>query len=169
MSFRPGSVTYGKSLLRALTREKRHLTCVNFPLLSSPQVLLDGRRRDLGLKILDEGGDMERLHRREFIDGLAGAPSGEAPGGVHIGPAGMIVVNLSCKKLQDALRGFRRGHEERRGLEIRRGREGRYHTLKQKCNEMVYETLSRCLCPGARPSRHPRQQRFAFSDSRCPA
>ena len=30
-------------------------------------------------------------------------------------------------------------------------------------------TLSRCLCPGARPSRHPRQQRFAFSDSRCPA
>jgi hypothetical protein len=47
--------------------------------------------------------------------------------------------------------------------------ERRYHTLKQKCNEMVYETLSRCLCPGARPSRHPRQQRFAFSDSRCPA
>jgi hypothetical protein len=38
------------------------------------QMLLDGRLRDLGLKILDEGGDMERLHRREFIDGLAGEP-----------------------------------------------------------------------------------------------
>jgi len=35
MSFRPRSVTYGKSFLRALTREKRCLTCVNFPFLSS--------------------------------------------------------------------------------------------------------------------------------------
>jgi hypothetical protein len=35
----------------------------------------------------------------------------------------MIVVDLSCEKLQDALRGFRRGREERRRLEIRRGRE----------------------------------------------
>jgi hypothetical protein len=53
------------------------------------QMLLDGRRRDLGLKILDEGGDMERLHRREFLDALAGAPDSEAPRGVHIGPAAM--------------------------------------------------------------------------------
>ena len=112
---------------------------------------------------------MKRLDAGKLINIFLRAPGGEAPGGVHIGPAGMIVVNLSCKKLQDALRGFRRGHEERRGLEIRRGRDGRYHTLKQKCNEMVYETLSRCLCPGARPSRHPHEQRFAFSDSRCPA
>ena len=43
MSFRPGSVTYGKSL-RALTREKRHLTCVNFPLLSSPRIDKRGYR-----------------------------------------------------------------------------------------------------------------------------
>jgi hypothetical protein len=56
---------------------------------------------------------MERLHRREFLDAFAGAPGSEAPGGVHIGPAGMIVVDLSCEKLQDALRGFRRGREER--------------------------------------------------------
>src|SRR5580704_10777535 len=43
---------------------------------------------------------------REFIDALAGAPGGEAPCSVHIGSAGMIVVDLSCEKLQDAaLRG----------------------------------------------------------------
>src|SRR6202022_2028888 len=28
---------YGKSFLRAFTREKRYLRCVNFPFLSSPQ------------------------------------------------------------------------------------------------------------------------------------
>jgi hypothetical protein len=31
-------------------------------------VLLDVRRRNVGLKILDEGGDMERLYRHKFID-----------------------------------------------------------------------------------------------------
>jgi hypothetical protein len=29
---------------------------------------------------------MERLHRREFLDALAGALASEAPGGVYIGP-----------------------------------------------------------------------------------
>ena len=41
MSLRPRSVTYGKSFLRAFTRQKRYLTCVNFPFLSSPR---DGSR-----------------------------------------------------------------------------------------------------------------------------
>src|ERR1700730_3749240 len=36
MSLRPRTVSYGKSFLRAFTREKRYLTCVNFPFLSSP-------------------------------------------------------------------------------------------------------------------------------------
>jgi hypothetical protein len=87
------------------------------------QVLLDGRRRDLGLKILDERGDMERLHRREFIDALAGAPGSEAPVGVHIGAAGMVIVDLASEEFQDALCSLRRGREERRRLEIRRRRE----------------------------------------------
>jgi hypothetical protein len=87
------------------------------------QVLLGGRGRDLGLKVLDEGGDMERLHRCEFIDAFAGASSGEAPGGVQIGPAGMVIVNLPCEEFQDALSGFWCGCEEWRRLEIRRGRE----------------------------------------------
>ena len=59
----------------------------------------------------------------KFVDALAGAPGGEAPGGVHIGPAGMIVVDLAGEEFQDALCGFRRGREERRRLEIRRRRE----------------------------------------------
>ena len=42
MSFRPRSVTYGKSFLRAFTREKRYLTCVNFPFLSSPPKPCEG-------------------------------------------------------------------------------------------------------------------------------
>jgi hypothetical protein len=69
-------------------------------------MLLDGRRRDLGLKILDEGGNMQRLHRREFIDALAGAPGGEAPGGVHIGPAGMVVVDLPREKFRTRFAAF---------------------------------------------------------------
>src|ERR1700736_1661215 len=32
-------VTYGKSFLRAFTREKRYLTCVSFPFLSSPRIV----------------------------------------------------------------------------------------------------------------------------------
>ena len=38
MSFRPRFVTYDKGFLCAFTREKRYLTCVNFPFLSSPHL-----------------------------------------------------------------------------------------------------------------------------------
>jgi hypothetical protein len=108
---------------------------------------------------------MERLHRCEFIDAFAGAPSGEAPGGVHIGPAGMVIVNLPCEKFQDALCGFWGGREEWRRLEIRRGRKhdfgdhavdishfftcplpgrqacdkGRYHTLKALYRDVLLD------------------------------
>ena len=54
---------------------------------------------------------------------LLRAPGGEASGGVHIGPAGMIVVDLAGEEFQDALCGLRCGREERRRLEIRRRRE----------------------------------------------
>ena len=86
------------------------------------QVLLDGRRRKLGLQILDEGGDMERLDAASSSIS-SGAPGGEAPGGIHVGPAGMVVVDLAGEEFQDALCGFRRGREERRRPEIRRRRE----------------------------------------------
>jgi hypothetical protein len=55
---------------------------------------------------------MERLHGRKFIDALAGAPGGEAPGSVHVGAARVIVVDLAGEKFKDALCGFRRRREE---------------------------------------------------------
>jgi hypothetical protein len=130
-------------------------------------VLLDGRRRDLGLKILDEGGDMERLHRREFIDGLAGAPGGEAPGGVHIGAAGMIVVDLSCEKFQNALCGLRRGAKN--GASWRSGEGARMISVvisrissdplagRQACDKGRYHTLNR---KWADESSGPKPNRF---------
>ena len=47
-------------------------------------VLLDGRRRHLGLQVLDETADMERLDTRKLIDVSAAAPGSEAASGVHI-------------------------------------------------------------------------------------
>jgi len=85
------------------------------------QVLLDGRRRNLGLQILDEGGDMKRLDAGKLIEISLSAPGGEAPGGVHVSPAGMIVIDLAGEEFQDALCGFRCGREERAG---RRSDEG---------------------------------------------
>ena len=87
------------------------------------QVLLDRRRRELALQILDEGGDVERLHVGEFVDALLRAPSGEAARGVHIGLAGMVVVDLGGEEFEDALCRLRRGREERRRPEIGRRRE----------------------------------------------
>jgi hypothetical protein len=42
----------------------------------------------------------------QFIDAFAGAPNGEAPGGIHIGSAGIVIINLPCEQFQDALCGF---------------------------------------------------------------
>jgi len=56
---------------------------------------LSGACQSESLKVLDERGDMQRVHRCELIDAFAGAPAGEAPGGVHIGPVDMIIVNLA--------------------------------------------------------------------------
>jgi hypothetical protein len=83
------------------------------------QVLLDGGRREFVLQVFNESGDMERLDARELVDVLARAPGGEAPGGVHIGSAGVVVVDLGREKLKDTLRGLRRGRKERRRPEIR--------------------------------------------------
>jgi hypothetical protein len=45
---------------------------------------------------------------------------GEATGGVHIGSAGVVVVDLGREEFKDTLRGFRRGCKKRRRLELRR-------------------------------------------------
>jgi hypothetical protein len=87
------------------------------------QVLLDGRRRHLGLQVLNESGNMERLDAGKLVEVSLSAPGGESSGGVHIGPACVIVVDLAGEKFQDALCGLWCGREERRRLEIRRRRE----------------------------------------------
>ena len=47
------------------------------------QVLLNGRRRQFVLQILDESCDMERLDALERVDIFIRAPVGEAAGRVH--------------------------------------------------------------------------------------
>jgi hypothetical protein len=86
-------------------------------------VLLDGRRRHLGLQVLNESGNMERLDAAKLVEVSLSAPGGELSGGVHIGPACMIVVDRAGEKFQDALCGLWCGREEGRRLEIRRRRE----------------------------------------------
>jgi hypothetical protein len=74
-------------------------------------VLLDGRRRHLGLQILNESGNMERLDAGKLVEVSLSAPGGESSGSVHIGPACMIVVDLAGEKFQDAPCGFWCGRE----------------------------------------------------------
>ena len=77
------------------------------------QVLLDGRRRHLGLQVLNESGNMERLDAGKLVEVSLSAPGGESSGGVHIGPACMIVVDLAGEKFQDALCGLWCGRRAR--------------------------------------------------------
>jgi hypothetical protein len=70
------------------------------------QVLLDGRRRHLGLQVLNESGNMERLDDGKLVEVSLSAPGAEAPGGVHIGPAGMIVVDLVGKNYRTRFAAF---------------------------------------------------------------
>ena len=48
------------------------------------QVLLDGRRGELFLQMLDEGGDVERMHVGELADSGGVAPSRETVGCVEV-------------------------------------------------------------------------------------
>ena len=66
MSFRTRSVTHGKSFLRAFSREKRYLTCVNFPFLSSPQSALDQARLAPEVTLACQGD--ERMMQVWFFD-----------------------------------------------------------------------------------------------------
>jgi len=83
-------------------------------------VLLDGRWREIVLQVLDESGDMERLDAGELVDVFTVAPGGEAAGGIDIGSAGIVVIDLSREEFQDAFRSFLGGCKERCRSEIRR-------------------------------------------------
>jgi hypothetical protein len=68
------------------------------------EVLLDGRRRELALQLLDEGRDVDRLHRGELIEATSLAPRSEAARGVEIGFTGVVVVDLGGEEFEDAPR-----------------------------------------------------------------
>ena len=67
------------------------------------QVLLDGGRGELALQVLNESGDVDRLHLGEPADLVFLTPGREAAGGVEVGAAGVGVVDLGGEKLQHAL------------------------------------------------------------------
>src|ERR1700738_314842 len=66
MSFRPRSVTHGKSFLRAFTRENRYLTCVNFPFLSSPLLRRDHICQPQGHNVPWRLHRLQRYNSRNF-------------------------------------------------------------------------------------------------------
>ena len=79
------------------------------------QVLLDGGRGQLALQVLNESGDVDRLHLGEPADAVLPAPGRKAASGVEVGAAGVGVVELSGEKLQHAPGGLGRGREKGSG------------------------------------------------------
>ena len=82
------------------------------------QVLLDGGRGQLALQVLNESGDVDRLHLGELADAVLLTPSRKAAGGIQVGAAGVGVVELSGEELQHAPGGLGRGREEGSGLTV---------------------------------------------------
>ena len=80
------------------------------------QVLLDGGRGQLALQVLNESGDVDRLHLGELVDAALLTLGGKAASYVHVGPAGVGVVDLGGKKLQHALGRLGSGREK--GCEV---------------------------------------------------
>ena len=80
------------------------------------QVLLDGGRGQLALQVLNESGDVDRLHVGELCDAVVLTPGRKAAGGIEVGAAGVGVVELSGKKLQHALGCLWGGRKKWRGM-----------------------------------------------------
>ena len=65
---------------------------------------------------------MEGLHRSQLMQVVNFAPRGEAPRGIEIGFAGVVVVHLRGEEFQHALRRLRgRGVERGRGQRRAKG------------------------------------------------
>ena len=79
------------------------------------QVLLDGGRGQLALQVLNESGDVDRLHLGEPADAVILAPGRKAAGGIQVGAAGVGVVDLSGEELQHAPGGLGSGREKGSG------------------------------------------------------
>ena len=88
------------------------------------QVLLDGGRGQLALQVLNESGDVDRLHLGELPNLVILTPGRKAAGGVEVGAAGVGVVDLSGEKLQHALCGLVRGRKKWSGMQFPGGQLG---------------------------------------------
>ena len=111
------------------------------------QVLLDGRRGELALQVLDEGGDVEGLDVGQTSDAVGVAPLGEASRRVQVRLAGVVVVDLRGEEFEDALGGLGRGREQRSGLKLRLGERMisvvvafMASPLKIGCDNVLYNT-----------------------------
>jgi len=89
MSFRTRSVTHGKGFLRALSREKRYLTCVNFPFLSSALESLEGGEREIlgGLEAAADAGANGKANRFIITIPDGNSLTNDSPPGISRSPA----------------------------------------------------------------------------------
>jgi hypothetical protein len=76
------------------------------------EVLLDRRRGERTLQLLDEGGDVKGLHLGELVEACGLPPLGKAARGVQVGFARVVVVKLRGEEFQHAARGLRRRGEQ---------------------------------------------------------
>ena len=80
------------------------------------QVLLDGGRGELALQVLNESGDVDRLHLGEPADAVVLTPGRKAAGGIEVGAAGVGVVELGGEEFEDALGCLWGGREKGSGM-----------------------------------------------------
>ena len=66
------------------------------------QVLFHRGWRDFALQVLDERGDMKGLDAGQFGQAVGLAPAGKAAGGMEIGFAGAVVVDLRGEEFKKA-------------------------------------------------------------------
>ena len=78
------------------------------------QVLLNRGRRELSFQLFEESRDMGGFDRAASSS-MRLAPLGEAPGGVHVRLARVVVVELGGEEFEEAPGGLRRRCKEGKG------------------------------------------------------
>jgi len=86
------------------------------------QVLFHRGWRDFALQVLDERGDMKGLDADQFGQPVGLAPAGKTAGGIEIGFAGAVVIDLGGEEFDKAQDGLGVRCEYAGWLEFRRGR-----------------------------------------------
>ena len=90
----------------------------------SGQVLFHRGWGHLPLQVLDEGSDMKGLDAGQFGQAVGLAPGGKTAGGMEIGFAGAVVVDLRGEEFKKAPGGFGVRGKQAGGLEFQSGGQG---------------------------------------------